>query len=318
MKIFIKFIALCLISTFASAQSNSQPYPNKPIRLVVPFTAGSASDVLARTVAEKLSQTWGQPVIIDNKPGAGGVIGTTLVSKSEPDGYTLLVVSAGHVVNPSVYPNLPYDTLKDFSGVIPLANMPSVLAISAATAFKNSKDFISHLKTNSANINYVSGGIGSASHVSGEKFLNATNLIAVHIPLKGAPDMVTELLAQRADFGFLPITAAISHVKSGKLRAIAVSSSNRSNALPNVPTISEEGLPKAEFNFWIGLLAPSKTPKDIVLRLNGEISRIIQSKEISEKYFNLGAESMVMSPSQFDMFMAEELDSLAKVIKTKP
>ncbi|NBW78305.1 MAG: tripartite tricarboxylate transporter substrate binding protein [Betaproteobacteria bacterium] len=317
-KLIFGLSILFLGCSFVSAQTGSGAYPSKTIRLVVPFTAGSASDVLARTVADKLSQSWGQPVIIDNKPGAGGVIGTTLVSKSEPDGYTLLVVSAGHVVNPSVYPNLPYDTLKDFAGVIPLASMPSVLAISSQNSIKNTRDFVNALKSRPSNINYVSGGIGSASHVSGEKFLNTTALNAVHIPLKGAPDMVTELIAQRADFGFLPITAAISHVKSGRLKAIAVSSPYRSSALPEIPTLSEEGLPNAEFNFWIGLLAPSKTPKEIVLRLNNEISKIIQSKDVSEKYQALGAEPMLMSPNQFDAFMGEELNSLAKVIKTKP
>ncbi len=311
---FLSISNLCLAQTGAS-NSTLISYPNKPIKFIIPFSPGSASDILARTLGEKITTNLGQPVLIENKPGAGGVIASSQVAKSDPDGYTLLVVSAGHVVNPYLINNLPFDTLKDFSGVVPFANLPSVLVISPKTGIQNLKDFLIFAKNKNEELNYVSGGIGSASHVNAEKFLNSTGLKAVHIPLKGAPDMVNEIMAGRADFGFIPITAGLTHIRSGNLSAIAVSSHTRSTALPQVPTISELGFTDAEFNFWIGLLAPSKTPIEIVKKINLEIQHIIQTKEVSDKYISLGAESMPLSPNQFDAFINSEYYSLGKVMK---
>ena len=296
----------------------SQAYPTKAIRLIVPFTPGSASDILARTVAEKLTKSLGQGVYVENRPGAGGVIGTGLVAKAEPDGYTLLVVSAGHVVNPFLYGNLPYDTLKDFAGVIPLGSLPSVLAVSQMLGAKSVKELVALAKSKPGSLNYSSGGIGSASHVNAEKFIAATGVEAVHVPLKGANDMVTETLSGRTQFGFIPIVAALPMVKAGKLPALAVSSKVRSGALPDVPTIAEAGVPGAEFNFWIGLLAPAKTPRDIVAKLNGEIGKILQSAEVRERLALLGAEPMPLTPIQFDAFIREEHGSLGRIIKPAP
>ena len=228
-------IGLSFAQTVAPTNQASA-YPLKPIKFIIPFSPGSASDILARTLSEKININLGQPVLIENKPGAGGVIASSQVAKSDPDGYTLLVVSAGHVVNPYLINNLPFDTLKDFSGVVPFANLPSVLVVSPKSGIQNLKDFLVYAKNRVDDLNYVSGGIGSASHVNAEKFINASGLKAVHIPLKGAPDMVNEIMAGRADFGFVPITAGLAHIKSGNLTAIAVSSHARSCLLYTSPS----------------------------------------------------------------------------------
>jgi len=305
---------LMAISNLAFSQTTA--YPTKPIRLIVPFTPGSASDVLARTVSERLSATWQQTVTIENRPGAGGVIATGQVAKAVPDGYTLIVVSAGHVVNALLYGNLTYDTLKDFRGVIPLASLPSVLVVASELGVNNLKDLVALAKAKPGALNYASGGIGSASHVSAEKFLAAAGIDALHVPLKGAPDMVTEIIGGRTQFGFLPITAAIPAIRGGKLKALAVSSKARSTALNDVPTVGEAGLPAAEFNFWIALLAPSKTPADILSKLNHEIARSLQTQEMRERLQNLGAESMLLSPTELDHFIRDEYIALAPVIKS--
>ncbi len=309
---------LCLLGVMLSLPAFSQVYPVKAIRLIVPFTPGSASDILARTVAEKLTKVLGQGVYVENRPGAGGVIGTGLVAKAEPDGHTLLVVSAGHVVNPFLYGNLPYDTLKDFAGVIPLASLPSVLAVSETLGVKSVKELIAYAKAKPGSLNYSSAGIGSASHVNAEKFIAATAIDAVHVPLKGANDMVSETMSGRTQFGFIPIIAALPMVKAGRLPALAVSSKARSGALPDVSTIAEAGVPGAEFNFWIGLLAPAKTPRDIVTKLNSEIGKILQAPEVRERLSLLGAEPMPLTPVQFDAFMREEHNSLGRIIKPAP
>lgn len=306
--------ALLADSTFAHAQT-AAAYPSKPIRFVVPFTPGSASDILARTVGEKLAANWGQPVNVENRPGAGGVIATGQVAKAEPDGTTLIVVSAGHVVNPLLYTNLPYDTLRDLSGVIPFASLPSVLAVPLSLGVKTLPELVALAKSKPGSLNYASGGIGSASHVNAEKFLAATGINAVHVPLKGALDMVTETVGERTQFGFFPIIAALPTVKGGKLTAIAVSSAARSTVLPDVPTVAEAGVPAAEFNFWIGLLAPAKTPRDIVEKLNAEIGRILQSPEVRERLTRLGAVPMPLGPAQFDGFMRDEYAALSRIIK---
>ncbi len=308
-------LPLLLAGGSALAQGTAAAYPARPIRFVVPFTPGSASDILARTVGEKLAASWGQPVNVENRPGAGGVIATGQVARAEPDGHTLIVVSAGHVVNPLLYANLPYDTLKDLSGVIPFASLPSVLAVPPSLGVTSLAGLIALAKSKPGGLNYASGGIGSASHVNAEKFLAATGIEAVHVPLKGALDMVTETVGERTQFGFFPIIAALPAVQAGRLTAVAVSSPVRSAALPDVPSVAEAGLSAAEFNFWIGLLAPVKTPRAIVDKLHAEIGRILQSPDVRERLTRLGAVPMPLGPAQFDSFMRDEYTALAPIIK---
>ncbi len=311
-------LGILLLASGFGALAQGTPasaYPAKPIRFIVPFTAGSASDILARTVGEKLAASWGQPVTVENRPGAGGVIGTGQVAKAEPEGYTLGVVSAGHVVNPILYGNLPYDTLKDLSGVIPFASLPSVLMVAPGFGPRSVAEIVALAKAKPGALNYASGGVGSASHVNAEKFIASSGIEVVHVPLKGALDMVTETIGGRTQFGFVPIVAALPTLRGGKLIALAVSSGARSSALPDTPTMAEAGSPGGEFNFWIGLLAPARTPRDIVTKLNAEIARILQSPDVRERLGRLGAEPMPMSPEQFDGFMRDEYAALGRVIK---
>jgi tripartite-type tricarboxylate transporter receptor subunit TctC len=307
------------IGVAAQAQPSSglppTTYPTRPIKLVVPFTAGSATDILARLVGERLAARWGQPVVVENRPGAGGTIGAALVARAEPDAYTLAVVSVGHVVNPHIYRSLPYDTLRDFTGVTPLANLPSVLAVSPSLGVKSVAELIAAAKARPGVLNYASGGVGSASHINAEKIRAATGIDVVHVPTKGAQEMIVETMTGRTQFGFYPIIAVLPMIREGKLIALAVSSSRRSAALPELPTIAEADVPDASFDFWVGLLAPAKTPQELVSKLNGEIAHVLAEPDVRERLAALGAEPMPMSPGEFDRYMREEFVTLGRTMK---
>src|SRR5215470_12458536 len=254
----------------ASAQGAAS-YPSKSIRIIVPFTTGSATDVLARVVADKLNAVWGQPVVVENRPGAGGTIGTVQAAKSPADGYTLLVVSTGHVVNHVLYDNLQYDTLKDLAGVAPLASLPSVLAVSPALGVTSVKELVAAAKAKPGQFNYGTAGIGSAAHINSEKFRVAAGIDAVHVPFKGTPEILSETIGGRIQFAWVPIVSSMGLLRDGKLLPLAVSTPHRVGALPDVPTIAEAGFPGGEFIFWIGLLAPAQVPRDLIDKLNGEV-----------------------------------------------
>jgi len=270
---------------------------------------------MARSVSDKVGAGLGQPVIVENRAGAGGTIGTAQVAKAAPDGYTLAVVAAGHAVNPAIYDKLPYDSAKDLAGVIPLGNLPSVLFVSPAIGVKSAQELIALAKSKPGALNYTSAGVGSASHVNAEKFRAVTGINAVHIPLKGAPEMVGEVVAGRAHFGTVGIVAALPAIRDGRLLALAVSSAKRSPLLPNVPTIAEAGVPAAEFDFWVGVLAPGPTPRPIVNRLHAEFERVLKSPDVRERHANLGADPMPMSPEQFDAYMREQLATLGALLR---
>ena len=300
----------------ASALAQGQAWPTAPVRLVVPFTAGSATDIMARTIGERLSQAFGQPVVVDNRPGAGGTIGAALVAKAAPDGYTLLVVSTGHVVNPVLYPDVTYDTIKDFAGVAPLASLPSVLAVSPSLGYTSVRELVAAAKAKPGTFNYGTAGVGSAAHINSEKFLAAADIKAQHIPFKGTPEMVNEAMAGRIQFIWAPIISSIGQIKDGKLVALAVSTPTRSPVLPDVPTIAAAGYPAAEFNFWIGVLAPAHTPRDIVAKLNAQINRALQTQEVKERLANMGAVPMSMTPEQFDAYVRDEAALIGNVMRT--
>jgi tripartite-type tricarboxylate transporter receptor subunit TctC len=302
---------LVVVATQAAAQS----FPSKPVRIIVPFTPGSVTDIMARSVSERLAAALGQPVVVENRPGAGGTIGTGVVAKSAPDGYTLAVVSAGHAVTPAIYDKLPYDPAKDLAGITPLANLPSVLFVSSLLGVRSAQELVGVAKARPGALNYSSAGIGSASHVSAEKFRAAAGLDVVHVPLKGAPEMVAETLAGRTHFGLVGITAVLPALRDARILALAVSSTKRSPALPEVPTMAEVGLPDAEFDFWIGVLAPAQTPRAIIYRLNFELARALQMPEVLERLANLGAEPMLMRPEQFDAYMREQLSTLGGLLR---
>ena len=300
----------------AAGQAAVQPYPSKPVHVIVPFTAGSATDILARTFGQKLSELWGQPVVVENRAGAGGTIGAAVVAKSPADGYTLLVHSAAHAYNPSIYTNLPFDTAKDFVEVVPLAGQPNVLVVAPSAGIKSVAELIALAKQKPGQLNFGSAGTGSGTHINAEKFKLAAGIDVLHIPYKGTPEALTDTMAGRVTYFFSPISAALPNVREGRLLALGVSTAKRSAALPNVPTIAESGLPGFDYNLWVGVFAPAGTPPDIVDKINKDVAALLQSAEVKERFANLGAEPMPMTPAEFKNFVRAEIDESAKVIKT--
>ena len=292
-----------------------QAYPTKPVRVVVPFTAGSATDILARTVGQKLSEQWGQPVVIDNRPGAGGTIGAAIVAKSPGDGYTLLVHSAAHAYNPAIYANLTYDTVKDFVEIVPLAGQPNVLVVAPSTGIKTVADLVRAAKEKPGALNFASAGNGSGTHINGEKFKLAAGIDVVHVPYKGTPEALTDTMAGRVTYFFSPISAALPQVREGKLTALAVSTAKRSSVLPDVPTIAESGLSGFDYNLWVGVFGPAGTPIDLVEKINRDVLGALASPEVKDRLAALGADAMPMAPPEFRKFVQEEIGESGKVIR---
>ena len=313
MKLSKLLLSLLFAPLAAVAQSN---FPDKPIRIIVPFTAGSGTDIIARTIAEPMSRSLGQPIVIENRPGAGGTLGAGQVAKSSPDGYTLLVHSAGHVANSSIYSHLPYDTLKDFAGVTPLASLPNVLIVAPSKGFKTVGDLVKKARANPGVMNYGSAGNGSATHMNAEIFRLSAKFDAQHVPYKGTPEAMTEVATGRIDFFFAPLSSALPLIKDGRLQALAVGTAKRSPLLPDVPTTVEAGYPNSDYVFWVAMFAPAATPRPIIDRLNAEALKALASPEIKEKLAVLGAEPMPMSPAAFDAFLRTETARMAQVVKS--
>jgi tripartite-type tricarboxylate transporter receptor subunit TctC len=282
--------------------------------MVVPFTPGSGTDVIARLIAERLGPGLGATVVVDNRPGAGGTIGAAVVAKAPPDGYTVLVPSAGHLVNPAIYPNLGYDTLKDFAGVTPLASLPNVL-VTAPGRFKDVMDLVAQAKAKPGELNYASAGTGSATHMNAEVFRHAAGIQAQHVPFKGTPEAMTETLSGRVDWFFAPMVSCLPLVKEGRLKALAVGTARRSAAMPDVPTTIEAGVPHSEYLFWVGMFVPSRVPRPIVERLHDDIAKILASPDVAERLDKLGAEAMNMTPQDFDRFVANESIKAQEVVR---
>jgi tripartite-type tricarboxylate transporter receptor subunit TctC len=292
----------------------AQGYPTKPIKIIVPFTPGSATDVMGRIVSERLNAAWGQPVIVDNRPGAGGTIGIRETARAEPDGYTLVLVSSGHAVNHVLYKDLGYDSLKDLSAVAMLGSLPSVLIVPPSLGVSSVKELVAMLKAKPGQLNYATAGVGSGAHVNVEKFNVAAGVKALHVPLKGTPPILTETMAGRIQYAFVPAVSSMGLVKDGKVKPLAVSTSKRIAALPDVPTLGEAGFPDGESTFWLALLAPVKTPAAIIGQINAEVLRALQSAEVKERLAKLGTESMPMTPADSDAFIRREHDELGKVM----
>lgn len=305
--------SLCF--ALAAGAAGAQGYPNKPVKLVVPFTAGSATDILARTVGQKLTEMWGQAVVVDNRPGAGGTIGTAIVAKSPPDGYTLLVNSAAHAYNPWIYPTLSFDTVKDFVDVAPLAGQPNVLVVAPSTGYKTVADLIAAAKAKPGALNFGSAGTGSGTHINAEKFRLAAGIDVVHIPYKGTPEALTDTMTGRITYFFSPISAALPNIREGKLVALGVSTAKRSSVLPDVPTLAESGLPGFDYNLWVGLFAPAGTPAEVVDKIARDVGRALATPEVKERLTALGAEAMPMTPVEFTKFVGAEIEESGKVIK---
>jgi tripartite-type tricarboxylate transporter receptor subunit TctC len=305
------FLAALLFIGAAAAQT----YPARPIKIIVPFTPGSATDVMGRIVSERLNAAWGQPVVVDNRPGAGGTIGIRETARAEPDGYTLVLVSSGHAVNHVLYKDLGYDTLKDLSAVAMLGSLPSVLIVPPSLGINSVKELVAMLKAKPGQYNYGTAGVGSGAHVSTEKFNVATGVKALHVPLKGTPPILTETMAGRIQYAFVPAVSGMGPVKDGKVKPLAVSTGKRVAALPDVPTLGEAGFPDGESTFWLALLAPAKTPPAIVGQINAEVRRALQSADVRDRLAKLGTEPMSMTPAESDAFIRGEYEDLGKVMR---
>ena len=305
-------MAAVLASSGAIAQA---PYPSKPIRFIVPFTAGSGTDIIARTVGDTMSKGLGQPIIIENKPGAGGTIAAAQVARGEADGYTVLIHSSGHALNPAIYPNLSYDTLRDLTGITPLAALPNVMVVSPERGWKTVADVVAAAKARPGALNYASAGVGSATHLNAEKFKLQAGFDAVHVPFKGTPEALSDVIGGRNDWFFAPLSSALPLIKDGKLMALAVSTPQRTPALPQVPTTLEAGIPGSDYTFWVGMIVASGTPAPIVKRLHDEALKALANPEVKERMNKVGADPFPMPQDKFNAFIKTEMESAARIAK---
>ena len=308
--------ALGALALLLAAGAWAQAYPTKPIRLVVPFPAAGTTDILAREVAQRLSVSFGQSVIVDNRPGAAGNIGSDLVAKSAPDGYTLLMGTVGtHAINPSLYTKMPYDHVKDFVPIVLVAGVPNVLEVTPSLPVNSVADLIKLAKDKPGQLNFASSGSGTSIHLSGELFKTMAGVDMMHVPYKGSAPAVTDLMGGQVQLMFDNLPSSLAQIKAGKLRAIAVTSAQRAPALPNVPTIAESGLPGFEASSWFGLLAPSGTPAAVVARINADVNQWLQTAEAKEKLLAQGAAPAGGTPEQFAAHIRAETEKWAKVVK---
>ncbi len=302
-------LAIC-IPALASAQ-----YPNKPVKLIVPYPAGTAADAIARLVGDRLGAGLGQPVVIDNRPGAGGNIGAEAVAKSPNDGYTLLLATVDHASNPSLYRSAGYDLVRDFVGVATLARIPGLLVVPADSPAKTVQELVALAKAKPGSLNFASGGNGSQAHFGGEMFKQLAGVDVVHVPYRGGPDMVAALLSSQVAFAFPTFITVLPQVQSGKLRALAVTSATRNPKLPNVPTMKEALPPGFELNAWFGILAPAGVPADVVSRLNSEINKVLNDPAMRERMQADGTAVFTSTPGEFAALMKSDAARLADIVK---
>ena len=308
-------LAIALAS--AAGGAFAQAYPSQPIKLIVPFTAGGTTDILARTIGQKLAEAWKQPVIVENKPGAGGNIGADSVAKAKPDGYTLVMGTIGtQAINQSLYEKMPYDSTRDFAPVTLVAVVPNMLVVHPSVPAKNVAELIALAKSRPGQLNFASSSTGGSPHLSGEMFKQMTGTEIVHVPYKGSAPAVTDLLGGQVSMMFDNMPSVLPQVKAGKLRALGVTSARRSPAAPEIPTIAESGVPGYEVDSWFGILAPAGTPKEIVAKLSAEIVKILQMPDVKERLAGQGAVPVGNTPEQFAEHIAKETAKWAKVVKT--
>ena len=291
----------------ALAQDSAQNWPLKPIHAIVPFTAGSATDIVARTVFEPLSRELGQSIIVENRPGAGGMLGAGMVAKADPDGYSFLVSSSSHTIIPALYSRVPYDTVQDFAGVIPLGSLPNVLVVSPSKGFHTMKDLVAAAKASPGMMTYASAGVGSATHFAVERFRLSAGLQGVHVPFRGTPEAATEVMTGRVDFFFGPLASLLPLIRDGKLIALAVSTPKRAAALPDLPTTLEAGFANSDYTFWVATFARAKTPGPIVEKLHDLTQRVLESPDLHNKLTQLGVDPMEMKPADLDTLVRTEI-----------
>ena len=313
-------LAPAAASLIAAAPLQAQTWPSKRVQVIVPFSPGSATDLLPRAVFEQVSAKTGQPIIIENRPGGGGAIGVGAVAKAESDGYTILVHSNALVTAPAIQ-HMPYDPVQDFAGVTPLGSVPLVLVISPEKHITTLKELVAGAKAKPGSVNYAAAGIGTPPHLTTERFRLAAKFEGQLVPFKGAAEALTEVITGRVDFYFCPIIPAMPFIREGKLLALAVSSSKRASALPEVPTTVEAGFPDSDFDFWIGAVVPKKTPREVVARIHEATASALHDPALKEKLAKLGVEEMIMKPEDFDARIAREAPvavALAKAVGISP
>lgn len=311
--LLLAFALMVLGPALSMAQS---AYPTRTVKLVVPFPPGGPLDATGRLLAQRLTEAWGTPVVVENKPGAGGNIGADMVAKSPPDGYTILMGALStHAVNPSLYPKMPYDAIKDFAPITLIATTPNVLVVNPSLPVNSVKDLIAYAKANPGKLSFGSGSNGSAGHLAGELFKVDTGTDIVHIPYKGGAPATQGLLANDVQFMFDNLANATPQVKAGKLKALAVTTANRSKLAPELPTMAEAGVPGFDIATWFGLLAPAGTPKEVIAKWNHDVNRMLESPDMRDRLYALGAEPAPMTPEQFRSFIQSEMSKYARIVK---
>ena len=311
MKLSKTFLAAALLAFIAQAAAQ---YPNKPVQMVVAFTPGSAVDIVGRIVTAKLSEYWGQPVVNENRSGAGGSIGSAAVARAAPDGYTLLVTSNAHTVNPLIYAKLPYDTLKDFTDIVPFTEQPNVMVVNVDAPYKTLGDLLAAAKAKPGAINIGHAGIGSGTHLSTEKWIAASGIQVTEVPFKGTPEVIAAILSHNVDGYWAPISAGLSQIKSGKLRALAVTTGKRNPVLPEVPTMAEAGVKGGESALWVAMWGPAGMPADLVHKINADTRKALADPAVKSKLQNLGNDTMDLSPEQFSKMVRSEMEDYSRVL----
>src|SRR3954464_5314357 len=293
----------------------AQNYPTKPVQVILAFTPGSAVDIVGRIVTAKLSEYWGQPVVNDNRSGAGGSIGSAAVARAAPDGYTLLVTSNAHTVNPLIFAKLPYDTLKDFTDIVPFTEQPNVMVVNADAPYKTMAELLAAAKAKPGAINIGHAGIGSGTHLSTEKWIAAANINVTEVPFKGTPEVVAAILSHNVDGYWAPISAGLSQIKSGKLRPLAVTTAKRNPTLPDVPTMAEAGVKGGESALWVAMWGPAGLSPEIVNKINADTRKALHDPGVKQKLQALGNDTMDMSPQEFSKLVRSEMDDYSRVLK---
>ena len=311
----LSIAASCVLIAGLSESALAQSYPSRPVRLVVPYAPGGSTDIIGRTVAQKLGEAWSQSVVVDNKPGGATVIATDLVAKSPPDGYTLLVAPASLTINPGLLPKLPYDSIADFAPITLINTTPLILVLNPGVAAQSLKELIALAKSKPGQLNYGSSGSGGSNHLAGELFNAMAGTKMVHIPYKGNSPALTDLLGGRVDLIFNGATSVLPLITSGKLRALAVTSIRRASFLPDLPTVDELGLAGFQAAAWNGLVAPARTPREIITRVNADVVKLLNSPELKERLKADGSDPVGNSPDQFAAFIRDETAKWSKIIK---
>jgi tripartite-type tricarboxylate transporter receptor subunit TctC len=299
-----------------AAPAGAQTYPTKPVKIIVPFAAGGPADNYARFIAQRLGDSLGQAFVVDDKPGGGSVIGTDIVAKSAPDGYTLLLMSNTHTVNETLLPNKPFELTRDFVGIAPINYSDLVLVTHPSVKASSVKELVQFAKENPGKLNYASSGPGTPYHMAGELFKSMAGVNIVHVPYKGSSGARTDVIGGQVQFMFDAVTTMNEHVKSGKVKALATTGLQRSGVMPNVPTVNESGVPKYEATIWLGLMAPKGTPPAVIERLNDAVAKIANQPEVKKIWGDQGATPMVMKPAEFDKYIQEDIAKWSRVIKS--